>query len=195
MDIYKEAELRVLRHLVNDPTELVPEGMEDWEFNATCDQLESRGLIKVAWVEGHQAEAVRMFDKGRMRLKELERQAHEEGDELEQLRMENAELRRKLAELQNQLAAQHHHPNSPSDDEIVSELTTCFYGVEADARTFLTQIKAVNDDREKPAIAKRFINEKKLSDSSARRPLWTIMKKYGLYSKGESNWNTLLRKA
>lgn len=177
MDIYKEAELRVLQHLTNDTNELMPEGMKDWEFNAVCDRLEKEGCVRVAWIEGHRAEAVMLLDAGRMRLRELEIEARGAESELERLQKENEELKARL------------QPNdNPSDDEIVKELASCFYGVIKDTRAFLNQIKYV-EDREKPAIAKQYLTQKKLSENSARRPLWTILKKYKLYSKTEDNWN------
>ena len=37
MDMYEKAELRVLQHLKDDPDELIPDGMEEWEFSAACD--------------------------------------------------------------------------------------------------------------------------------------------------------------
>lgn len=183
MDIYKNAELRVLRHLADDPEELIPEGMEDWEFYATCDRLEKRGCVRVAWIEGHEAEDAMILDTGRMRLKELEMELAGEESELERLRRENEELKAKLQELQN-----------PQDDETVKDLAACFFGDTDVARHFLHQIRLV-PDKEKPSIAKQYMNQNKLSPLSARNDLYSIMVKHGLYSKRLNNWTQLLNKA
>lgn len=81
-----------------------------------------------------------------------------------------------------------------SDDKIINELKSCFFGKEQPARDFLEQIKAVNKDAEKPTIAFNYFEQKKLSEMSMRRTLWGILHKYQLYSKSEGNWNTMLRK-
>ena len=183
MDIYKNAELRVLRHLQEDAEELMPEGMEDWEFYATCERLEEQGCVRVAWIEGHEAEDAMILDAGRMLLKELEIELKGEESELERLKRENEELKAKLQEMQN-----------PSDEEIVKDLAACFYGNTDDARDFLTQIRLVTD-KEKPAIAKQYMNQNKLSQLSSKTDLHTIMVKHGLYSKQLNNWIQLLNKA
>lgn len=70
----KDEELLVLRHLSSGAEELLPEGMEDYIFNATCDRLERKGYIQVAWLEGHTPEDVRLLDSGRAYLSQLETQ-------------------------------------------------------------------------------------------------------------------------
>ena len=68
---YVSPELMVLRSLA-DSNEFMLEDLEDYEVNTTFDKLESEGYIKVAWVEGHHPEAVRLLDKGKVYLKQLE---------------------------------------------------------------------------------------------------------------------------
>ncbi|MCR5780196.1 MAG: hypothetical protein K6G70_06600 [Bacteroidaceae bacterium] len=48
------------------------EDLEDNEISTILDKLESEGYVKVAWVEGHSPEDVRLLDKGRTYLKQLE---------------------------------------------------------------------------------------------------------------------------
>lgn len=64
-------ELLILRSLA-DSNEFMLEDLEDFEINTVLDQLESGGYIKVAWIEGHLPEAIRLLDKGRAYLKHLE---------------------------------------------------------------------------------------------------------------------------
>lgn len=64
-------ELLVLRSLA-DSNEFMLEDLEDFEINTVLDQLEKGGYIKAAWIEGHRPEAIRLLDKGRTYLKQLE---------------------------------------------------------------------------------------------------------------------------
>lgn len=65
-------ELLVLR-AVDSQDNRKYEDLEDFEVNTILDKLESEGYIKVAWIEGHKPEAIRMLDKGRAYLKQLEK--------------------------------------------------------------------------------------------------------------------------
>ncbi len=92
-NIHVGAELKVLRSIdLMDESKL--EDMEDFEVNTILDKLESNGYVKVAWLEGHAPEAVKLLDAGRTRLKELEKKAQSEESELERLKKENESLRR-----------------------------------------------------------------------------------------------------
>ena len=64
-------ELLVLRS-IDTLNEFALEDLEDYEINTTLDRLEGEGYVRVAWVEGHSPEAVRLLDKGRAYLKQLE---------------------------------------------------------------------------------------------------------------------------
>lgn len=70
------AELLVLRSLADSNLYML-EDLEDFEINTVLDQLESGGYIKVAWIEGHQPESIRLLDKGRTHLKHLESTKHD----------------------------------------------------------------------------------------------------------------------
>lgn len=64
-------ELLVLRAIATgDSTK--QEDLEEFEVNTILDNLEEKGYIHVAWIEGHKPEGVRLFDKGRVYLKQLE---------------------------------------------------------------------------------------------------------------------------
>mgnify|MGYP006872981393 CR=1 FL=1 len=64
-------ELLVLRSIANEDVFML-EDLEDFEINTIFDQLESGGYVHVAWIEGHTPEAIRILDKGRAYLKQLE---------------------------------------------------------------------------------------------------------------------------
>jgi DNA-binding PadR family transcriptional regulator len=46
--------------------------LEEFEVNTILDNLEEKGYIHVAWIEDHKPEGVRLLDKGRVYLKQLE---------------------------------------------------------------------------------------------------------------------------
>ena len=64
-------ELLVLR-AIDSGDETKYEDLEEFEINTILDKLEGKGYIQVAWIEGHKPEAVRLLDKGRVYLKQLE---------------------------------------------------------------------------------------------------------------------------
>ena len=64
-------ELLVLRS-IDTLNEYALEDLEDFEINTILDRLEKEGYVRVAWVEGHSPEAIRLLDKGRAYLKQLE---------------------------------------------------------------------------------------------------------------------------
>lgn len=64
-------ELLVLRAF-NTGCEFQLEDLEDFEITTILDRLEENGYVQVAWIEGHGYEAVRLLDKGKVYLKELE---------------------------------------------------------------------------------------------------------------------------
>ena len=73
-------ELKVLRSLVSG-NNLLLEDLEDYEVNVLLDKLEKGGYVKVAWVEGHKPEGVRLLDKGRVYIRHLETEVSKQGDE------------------------------------------------------------------------------------------------------------------
>lgn len=64
-------ELLVLR-AIDSGDETKQEDLEEFEVNTILDKLEEKGYIHVAWIEGHKPEGVRLLDKGRYYLKQLE---------------------------------------------------------------------------------------------------------------------------
>lgn len=92
MDIRKDSELRVLRHLQKKVDQMIPDGMDKHEFNAACYRLEKKNCVKLARIEGG-FEAIRMLDEGYVYLKELEIEEKDDRDELERLRNEVADLK------------------------------------------------------------------------------------------------------
>ncbi len=63
--------LRAIEHM----DESMLEDLEDFEISTILDDLENKGYIQVAWIEGHVSEGVRIFDKGKVYLKQLEEEA------------------------------------------------------------------------------------------------------------------------
>ena len=79
-----------------------------------------------------------------------------------------------------------------ADDEqrqIVEKLKPIFFGIEDEARAFLTSIQGM-----KPTQVTEFVNqavkEGKLSKLSCHRDLWKVLYDCGIYDKTESNWNS-----
>ena len=64
-------ELLVLR-AIDSGDETKQENLEEFEVTTILDTLEEKGYIQVAWIEGHKPEAVKLLDKGRVYLKNLE---------------------------------------------------------------------------------------------------------------------------
>ena len=71
-------ELLVLR-AIDSGDDTKQEDLEEFEVNTILDKLEEKGYIHVAWIEGHRPEAVRLLDKGRCYLKQLEEGSVAEG--------------------------------------------------------------------------------------------------------------------
>ncbi len=82
---YKDIpELKVLRAIDYQNTDML-EDMENDEFITILDSLEAQGLVKVAWVEGHSPEDIRILDKGMAYMKQLEAKEREKGRNLNDL--------------------------------------------------------------------------------------------------------------
>lgn len=73
MGYVENPQLKVL-HYLDSGDKSVLEDMPDYEFNTICDELEKGGYIKVAWVEGHVPEDVKLLDKGRFYMEQLEKE-------------------------------------------------------------------------------------------------------------------------
>lgn len=82
---YKDIpELKVLRSIDSQNVDML-EDMEDNEIITILDSLEEKGYVKVAWVEGHSPEDIRILDKGRAYMKQLEAEEREKGESLNDL--------------------------------------------------------------------------------------------------------------
>ena len=77
-----------------------------------------------------------------------------------------------------------------SDDQqqVVDRLKPFFFGVEEEARAFFMQIQGMKATQI-TAKVNQLVVEKKISDMSQHRDLWTVLHDCGLYAKSESNWN------
>lgn len=95
-------------------------------------------------------------------------------------------------------AAEHSSVNSGNgpfpkgkEDDVVAKLKPIFWGNEVDARDFLRSIYNRRNKEITDTVVQR-INEKKLSQDSCKRDLWTILYENGLYSAKESNWGKMI---
>ena len=186
MDMYEKAELRVLQHLKDDPDELIPDGMEEWEFNAACDELVSKRCIQVAWVSGHHAEAVRLFDRGRMRLKELEQMEKDEQDTVASLSRENELLKAQLAALTAQLQQQ--TGTGYNKYEVIHQIMHFFKNSE-EAEKFLNQIEGLKA-KEITAKVNAWIKDGKILTQTSSKSFYDILHQHGIYDKSYQNWNS-----
>lgn len=84
------------------------------------------------------------------------------------------------------------NPLTVEEKEIIGELKTVFWGDEEEATKFLRSIQNMKD-KEITQLVRKLVDERKISDKSCNRPLWTILNKHKLYSATESNWNSQLK--
>lgn len=83
-------------------------------------------------------------------------------------------------------------PLTDEEEEIIGELKPVFWGDEEEATQFLHRIQNMKD-KGITQLVKKLVGERKISDQSCNRPLWTILYKHKLYTATESNWNTQLK--
>lgn len=72
--------------------------------------------------------------------------------------------------------------------DTVARLKPIFYGNEEEARDFLLRVqdmKAVQIT----TLVNTLVSERKISDMSRHRELYTVLSDCGIYDKSESNWN------
>ena len=79
------------------------------------------------------------------------------------------------------------------DEAIVEELAPIFFGIKDDAREFLKMIKVMKPVQ-MPRAAKKWMDEKRISENSLRRDLWSVLHKNNIYPRLESTWNDTIRK-
>lgn len=78
------------------------------------------------------------------------------------------------------------------DKKIINELTPCFYSNRQEAESFLKKITSM-EPKDITGLVKELVKSKIISELSSRRPLWTILNKYGLYNRSEANWNSRIK--
>ncbi len=77
---------------------------------------------------------------------------------------------------------------SPDEDKLLVQLSPMFYGSEDNAKAFLASIQGMKG-KQITDMVNVMINEKKLSELSCHRDLYTVLHDAGIYDKSESNWN------
>ena len=81
---------------------------------------------------------------------------------------------------------------SPGEDALLAQLLPMFYGSEDNAKTFLGSIQGMKG-KQITDMVNMMIAEKKLSELSCHRDLYTVLHDAGIYDKSESNWNMQVR--
>ena len=77
---------------------------------------------------------------------------------------------------------------SPDEDKLLVQLSPMFYGSEDNAKAFLASIQGMRG-KQITDMVNVMITEKKLSEMSCHRDLYTVLHDAGIYDKSESNWN------
>lgn len=75
-----------------------------------------------------------------------------------------------------------------SEQALIEKLTPIFYGNENEATVFLSSVKRMKSTQI-TALVNQLVEEKKISDLSKHRDLWSLLYDSGIYDKTESNWN------
>ena len=70
-------------------------------------------------------------------------------------------------------------------------LIMCFKGNSGKALKFLKEIRCMIDS-EKTDLVNRLVRNGDISNRYKHRKLWEVLRKNGLYSKSESNWNKIV---
>lgn len=76
-------------------------------------------------------------------------------------------------------------------DAVVRQLLPVFFGVEKDAREFLSAIQGMTSVQITQTV-KRWAAEGRISPLSKKRALWKVLHDNGVYPKSESNWNRMV---
>ena len=80
------------------------------------------------------------------------------------------------------------HELSEDQNNTLARLKPIFYGNEEEARAFLVRVqdmKAVQIT----TLVNTLVSERKISEMSRHRDLYTVLNDCGIYDKSESNWN------
>ena len=73
-------------------------------------------------------------------------------------------------------------------DNDIKTLVKCFKGNEDNAIKFWKAINQMTDDIDKTDLVNQLVKEGQINDSYKYRPLFTLLKKYGLYGKTDKSW-------
>lgn len=118
-----------------------------------------------------------------------------EGGELTVPQMENLTVALLTLEwLEKQKGGSHDVKTEEPSPKVVEQLKPIFYGNEEEARDFLKRIKNMKPPQITDLV-KQLVSEKKISDMSCRRDLWTVLSNNGYYDRTEANWNQQLKKS
>jgi hypothetical protein len=72
--------------------------------------------------------------------------------------------------------------------EILKQLTPIFFGIEAEAKSFLIGIQGMKSKQITDKV-NQLVTDRKISEVSRKRELWSVLNKHGLYTATDSNWN------
>lgn len=220
MNLYQENEIKLLKHLLTDPDELIPEGMEKWEVNATLDRLEKQGCLRVAWASGHEAEAVMLNDTGREHLKALEYEKRQEQANVFTQNVKEAKDRFRLSNLQRSIARETNSENLRLQSEVkrlqdenealkakiaeleakagnkydkkkvVGELKFLFNGNQDYIKQFLDQIEKLKPTQI-TSVVNNYIKSELINNKEASsKSLYDILNQNGLYDKQYQTWQS-----
>lgn len=118
-----------------------------------------------------------------------------EGGEVTVPQMENLTVALLTLEwLEKQKGGSHDVKTEEPSPKVVEQLKPIFYGNEEEARDFLKRIKNMKPPQITDLV-KQLVSEKKISDMSCRRDLWTVLSNNGYYNRSEANWNQQLKKS
>ena len=85
-------------------------------------------------------------------------------------------------------------PQSEEDGDIklstedMRTLVKCFKGNEDNAIKFWEAMNQLSKDSDKTDLVNQLVGEGQINDSYKYRPLFTLLKKYGLYGKTDKSW-------
>ena len=83
-------------------------------------------------------------------------------------------------------------PEEDGDIKLSTEdmrtLVKCFKGNEDNAIKFWEAMNQLSKDSDKTDLVNQLVKEGQINDSYKYRPLFTLLKKYGLYGKTDKSW-------
>lgn len=78
--------------------------------------------------------------------------------------------------------------HNEENEGIVERLKPMFFGIEDDARDFLSSIQGMKPTQITAKVNK-LVGERKISEISRHRALWSVLHDCGIYKPSEANWN------